>query len=98
MIYAYGLLIIAGGFSLFFLEGQVPFFAACGLIFIGAGFILAALYLGGKITGPVDPLIEARIYAIFGQKMHAIDILEKALQCDSRRTDIAVRLAELRGE
>jgi hypothetical protein len=96
MIYLYGLLIIVSGISLTTIEGPLAFIAGIALAVIGAVFIGAATYLGGKVFGPPNPLLEARIYLVFGQKTQALELLEKALLKNPERTEIAAKLSELR--
>lgn len=46
----------------------------------------------------VDAMAEAEVYAAYGYKTQAIEVLQEALESDPARADIANKLAELTGQ
>ena len=50
---------------------------------------------GSIDSGEVDPVAEAEVYIAYGREAQAEEILREALQRDSRRPDVATKLAEI---
>ncbi len=67
-------------------------------LLIGLALVMFLVFLKSKSQGgsSADPLAEAEVYLAYGRKKQAIEILEKAKLEYPNRTDIQVKLDELR--
>lgn len=73
---------------------EIAILAVLALIIIGILYIQHTHSIHDNIAA--DPLVEAEVYLIYGEKKRAIQILSSALEDEPNRQDIASKLRELK--
>jgi Tfp pilus assembly protein FimV len=77
---------------------NAEFILIVGIVVV-LGFVIFKLSTTQKGNDEaLDPLAEAQVYVAYGRKNQAIELLEKALQQNPARADIATKLRELKSK
>lgn len=72
---------------------EIAILAVLALIILGILYMQHSHSLHTDVIA--DPVVEAEVYLIYGEKKRALEILSEALESEPHRQDIANKLKEI---